>query len=1612
MPLAIIGNEMGIWEQAQTVYTDKPRTIWDDAEVNYKAQLKTPTDWLNERTERGLMMQSMDWSPELLKSVKEDLATSINAAQTQNEKANVFNQWWSEFGQYIPMTSLQRMADENVPPGQLEIKQFDEALKLAQDMNLPLSVSTGNFQNIKNAKKMGISSDTIRDVLTGKKKITTDEIEQSFNGIMPLKDVVFIPKEKEEPVDLLKAAEAVISGESVPDRYATQRIVRLDYENPFGDLTGDERSLFRKFYDKLFPYTPYREEKPLRTAIGGGLRLTAAAATGMTLGLSDVFATKVVGRPVTLVNEVDKLTGYEATPRENATLEIAEFIGGLRTAYKLVGPLASRLPIRPILQRYASTILAGEVRGFSNQFKMKVISNKPIEPWEVQKETAGLVLMHTIGEGVSAVVSKIQISNFVKDMQKTYPWLRDVKPSTFEQMVKAQSELNQVKTIGQWKVWNKTWGQAVDRGLAEFDSAFKANFPQAKPPALLTGQTRGPLLTPTFSENGDIMRINQASEPPIKAPVSPQIQRTQPVTTSKTPKTTTEPVQAPEGGTGQIQAKELSTEEAQGLFREQISALNEIALSMGQIYSKYPADRKEQISAELLNDAIVAIRTMKSPGSKYGKQRTVSDIQSILDKVKQRTEKGFIAVEKKAGGRGAGPVQEKAPPRSHRIAHQIYMLASYIENSSVFKSLIEGATPILTSQRVLQPDLNKLPEGATIETAKFAAKEDTGGPFSMARPAEEFEIITMPTKPTPEQKSYLNEQGFRPYYKEPNRWYGPSREIIISEKAPEVQPKVTTEQQQALEEFLGPIEEPQQVSSVLPEETDEIIKNESNKPEYKNAGFADFEPVINAANKAHDWLFTFGEVKRNNPELFDKLMSSYGKRNAAVEKAIGILKKVAPDSITQEQATELAILYEDKRLASSDELRDLYKGYADLLDKIQEKSVNEGLISRPFNERMIDENNAKIEQLRGQLKHPEKSKRIAELIAENETLAQMRYLPHNIAARRVLELKLAELKGEERKSWLDKVSRISARFKKRTGRKFLKEYLDSGLLETTDVDIRKLSADALTDYYYRSAIKDLLDYSKQADLIKDASNELRQQGWLNAQEIGIISPELKEKVVHPLLASALGEMKDMRLRPNLATYRKVLGVTKIAQFIKPSIIWVYDIVQKYMKGMYSLNPLREGRNLYEAADVVLRQKGLYHKLNESNLFQFPKEVSRASREQAIKMYLRAQSEEINWAVKWLEKATGVSWSLEDIASVKGLLNHTLMVPYHVLANAAWTGDKIIRTQSYLTLRDMGFGHDEAVKQAAHAHGAYSALSKKYHDTASLAFFVHSFRLLMPIEIGKVFAEPITGAAKAYASKEKIPKNVWQRWAKALGATFAIPFLVDFYMKVRGFEKEGASLGPLAWKYKKSITYHDDDGKRQTQELVVGMNYILNLPMKYLTRLSYYNPIEPRARWQQALGNLIKWELHPLYRIFAWDIAENKQSFGNGPVYDVNASAPVQLAQTASYIFAQTFRIVGGSFEGGFYESNLTDKEKIQQEKIFDDSLSKLDKILIGTFGYKYLRMPKEQRAIILQRQLLDETRHRAYMIGRKYEGKERDNRIEDLKRWVKKCEAWIKEQSK
>ena len=819
-------------------------------------------------------------------------------------------------------------------------------------------------------------------------------------------------------------------------------------------------------------------------------------------------------------------------------------------------------------------------------------------------------------------------------------------------------------------------------------------------------------------------------------------------------------------------------------------------------------------------------------------------------------------------------------------------------------------------------------------------------------------------------------------------------EIIIPEAKPKVEKLVIPEER--AEKAIEKITE----SKTIEEATASIANAEHILADEKGAlAIGDItEPanvIINTGRKVHDFIFAFGQVKREAPELYKKAMQTFHKQSAAFEQSVTDLNKLMKGkTLSQKEGVQLTFAFEDKRLSPPENLKAEYKKFADLLDKIENAHKERGIFAEGFPQRAINEANAEILEIDNKLTLFNKDitakdiLRKKELLNEIQKLQNFNYLPHTIVVRRVIEAKLEGLSGEKRQAFLDKASRISYQYKQRTGRLFLKDYFETELVKPEDIDIRKLAIEALDSFYVRSALKDLVDYAKTKEWVKLSSKALENQGWIPIRQIGVYAPEYKNMVMHPLLASVYSDLKLMKT-PKGTTFTRMLGIVKVAQFYNPMILVNYDLLQMMYGGAYALNPIRETKYWAEAFKQVLTKGDKYHDLHRRGLYQEAYMPGARHKEDLIKIAVRRTITELPKYVKWLEKITKVTWTKENA-------KHLLGSMYRAIHNGTWTMDRIIRTKSALAYEAMGIPADEAVIKAANWHAAYSELAPKYKKEMGKIVFVQSFRILMPRQmIEAIIREPV----ELILGKRKAKKGTFERVIKGLVAIFAIPVMVDLYFKARGFERD-----KLGWKWKKEVMVGG-----QKQELIVGVNYILNMPLKWWHRLNTYNPISPDIRPIQGIKSFAKWELHPIYRI-PMDIKDNKRSFGSGEyVYDPSETNPIKkYTEIAVFVFGQVFRLYGKLMED-YADAKYTTKEKKLQEQVYEEALTKIDRIIINTVGYKYIRVNKQSRQRIMQKSLEKEYWKRLYTIQRKYSGAKQKEMLSNLKTWHSKCSKWINE---
>jgi hypothetical protein len=793
----------------------------------------------------------------------------------------------------------------------------------------------------------------------------------------------------------------------------------------------------------------------------------------------------------------------------------------------------------------------------------------------------------------------------------------------------------------------------------------------------------------------------------------------------------------------------------------------------------------------------------------------------------------------------------------------------------------------------------------------------------------------------------------------------------------------------------------------------EIDKNISAQPGFFRPG-----DLIKNYEKLHDFTWRYGIVKREAPEVYKQAMARFHKRNASIEKSVHIAKKARDKvPIDIDEDAEMAFGYEDKMYMPTVEHKDVYKKLTIVKNTVEKAKLSKGIVIKPFQERMIEENNEQIAVLLDQHKmlpldpRGRPTGRMVEIVrqievlkAENEMLKNIRHLPHKIVAQRVIENKLAKLEGEERRVFIEKLSKISYTYGKRTGRVTLRDYVRSGLLTKEDVGFTKLVIDDLDDYFRKSAMLELHNVATARGFIRPFSASLKEAGWLKGAEAGISAWELRGKVIHPVYAELLNEIKKESTGRGGAV-NKLFGITKAAQFIKPTIIGFYNTMQHIQRGMWVLNPITNSVNAAKAISAVATRNELYHTINGAGGYQAPAEMPRATQAES-KRFLVDHMKELptSYVKRQLERAKRITESVVG----KKLSDHDFidvaMMPIRALANVTWTMDKMQRTFSVLNLQSMGYPFEEAVRVAAEAHGGYSLLSSKFKRAFSKVFFVYSFRVLMPREMIKTAYEPAKATFEALFKGKKIPKHKMERMIKAIigtVATFAAPLA---YFKSRGFEPD-----KKYWKWKKTVK---DPVTGEEREVVVAMNNIINMPIKWYHRFAVENPVKGNWELIDKANSLFQYELHPLYRVVL-DVINNRPSLSGelDRVYNPKGSGLEIATQVATYMMSNLFRHTT-MLARGLDRGTLTRKEKAIQDRVIDEALTWYEKILFGRdspmgFGYSYARNNKDDVGRMWIAIAQGEYRKSLYGLRKYEEGAVKEKERQAISEWYQRCLRWI-----
>ena len=812
----------------------------------------------------------------------------------------------------------------------------------------------------------------------------------------------------------------------------------------------------------------------------------------------------------------------------------------------------------------------------------------------------------------------------------------------------------------------------------------------------------------------------------------------------------------------------------------------------------------------------------------------------------------------------------------------------------------------------------------------------------------------------------------------------------------------------------------------LKEEAEDIAKEAQEQSDKESkAGYADTSILSDTsllrrvAENIYGFFRAFGRARVSDKPLARKLDKVYAALSTAHERAIIEVHKALKKTGQRTLAGSLEVVFALEEGARSDvtaDLLPLYDAVDNLRKEIAATEKAAGVLKLEFPEsarKAAQDEITKIEQKEDRTKGDEK--RLANLQEELEQLEKFTgFMPHSIVARKVLEMVYEE---NQRRGRMALGKRLELFHKQRKGRATLREYVQgftkpdgtkvAPILAAEDIDVGRLAMRMAIASKKRLIAKDLIDYGVTEGYIKTAErkdvdrDQFVEWGSLDPRakvRFAVPTPPPGSRVwVHRLYADGLELLsgvndKGSTAGPLLRFYDKILGMSKTGQFFNPKLIWAYNEMQRIYGGAYEVNPVKNLQNFRTAMVEVLTQGDRYMAALEGGAFQEPVLSTRATEEQMVDVMARRTRSDIG-KTRTEAQLRRIAEGLvgEELTSKrwqeKGLnaMMDSLMATYRAIATVTWTGDRVQRMHTYLNLIGQGMTPEAAAVEAGNIHGAYSKIAgTPYKRIASRVLFVQSFRLLMPLRTLKAYADPVRLAGEAITGKP-VSRARAIRAAKALVGTVALPTIIHNMLLHWGWEpteeeeKLFFSKAPFRiklgdytivtalpnWKYKKEFV--NDKGEKR--EVVIGINNIVNMMSKWITRLSP----KPQELDQASASilSLIKWEVNPVFRVVS-DLWDNEASFGEAPP---RGSDGTDWVSGAGYAFRNIFRLYGSIYDRGKHATGDLGAYKKQQFEEMNQALSLTEKIIAGdgkgggTFGYGYTRGQTKKRVKWMAREL-------------------------------------------
>jgi len=781
----------------------------------------------------------------------------------------------------------------------------------------------------------------------------------------------------------------------------------------------------------------------------------------------------------------------------------------------------------------------------------------------------------------------------------------------------------------------------------------------------------------------------------------------------------------------------------------------------------------------------------------------------------------------------------------------------------------------------------------------------------------------------------------------------------------------------------------------------------------------------------------FGKQYVSDKPLAEKLEESYHKIAAQPHSAVlDIHRKLQqfPRTSRQDRTALTVALEADDSSALPDRLLPIYGEIQTLFAEVEQMQLDAGVLLQTFEEtqaQRLADLDRKIKDATGKQKEALKE--------ERERLEDIKkYLPHNKVARNVMQEKAANSPVGQRRKFGKKLSQFH---KQRKGTHSLAEYLEQGIITENDVDIVNLAMGAYADAYHKIAVRGLIEWGKGNGYIIPEKMNLSEEMMEAAEDIGITeydfrsvsNPEdwFSEDELHPI--ARVGGLQGMKVNRLFAQgleelggkeegaynwWDKALAITKVGAFYNPFIIGKHNISQAVLGGSAGV------KNAPKAFNIVSTKNDLWRRFDEAGLYQKTDIPTRVAVDELIQQMSNKTkdygTENLSKSINALSHFFRTTpEELQEILKDKKIakaIEKAIMGPSMITSGVTWYLDEIQRTNSALNLMDKGYTPEEAAKEAARIHVAYSNIGDQYKKVARRVLFVHAFRMLMPYEL---FIRPYADAAeqiyKGTTGKGVNPKKL-KKAAYVLMATVGLPALFDAYMKLNGWEVaeeeresglrelmdkatikvplwngETMDITPAAfphWKYSKQID--TVDGPKEIVTTVGTPNVILT---RMGVRITQKFPEAPGKEKGKKIWNMAKSEINPLYFNLYNFFHNEPLSYGEEPPMGMDGQ---DLVGGVGAYFKQTFKawaFILESAAGGMMKED-------EASVMLKDNLNEFEEAM-RLYNFAYIRSAPEKRKTAMKYQLLEAAKEGAWKIrALKIPDDEKEKRIEEWRTLV------------